>query len=104
MLVQFILTAGWLFFRYVLLWPFVLGPLWLWRFVWRQPLPLWRRASFVVVPWVFVGLLLAGATYADHARKQIAHVVGAEHFFYAKALAVESWFVRGIERSWASCP
>ena len=64
----------WAVFSWVFLFPVVFLPMRFWGWVWRQPLQLARRISFIVIPWGFVGVLLAihmGVLYAVEHRAEL---------------------------------
>jgi hypothetical protein len=45
-------------------------PLSVWWWIWRRPLPLWRRVHFAVAPWLLLGLAAAPWLYVDYLRRE----------------------------------
>jgi hypothetical protein len=45
-------------------------PMRVWWWIWRRPLPLWRRVHFAVGPWLFLGLAAAPWIYVDYVRRE----------------------------------
>ncbi len=45
-------------------------PMSVWWWIWRRPLPLWRRVHFAIAPWLFLGLAAAPWLYVDYLRRE----------------------------------